>query len=252
MMRRLHWSLMLVALTALGCAHARSASGRFIQGRPPEYRLPEGQPTVEEFVERVRRAQAEAVSTRVPPVIPTLEIDNRSLAASLGDLARTPTAAAHRRVAVEYLRAGVRDAAAEHYSAAIVLSPRDSASYEMRARIWRDCGFPGNGLADAYRAIYFAPLSPAPHNTLGTLFHRLGRFPAARAQYEEALRIDSDAGYARVNLCSLDLAEGLPAQAVDSCSRAVAQDAASNIARRNLVQARALADAAAEGSHARQ
>jgi tetratricopeptide (TPR) repeat protein len=44
--------------------------------------------------------------------------------------------------------------------------------------MWRDGGFPDRALADAHRALYYAPSSASAHNTLGTVFQALG--PAQR------------------------------------------------------------------------
>jgi Tfp pilus assembly protein PilF len=185
----------LLALAALGCAHGRPASSPFIAGRPPAYVLPPpGQ------------------AATAPPAAPTLESSTPTLRQALADLGATPTASRHRVVAALYVRAGALDVAADHYSAAIELEPRDATSYEMRARILREWGVPHLGLGDAYRAIHYGRTASA-HNTLGTLFQRMGRTDDARAEYRRALALDPQAAYALANLRALDAEEAAQAAA---------------------------------------
>src|SRR4029079_6395002 len=103
-----------------------------------------------------------------------LEDFDPELTAARKLLASNGTANHYRRVAEAYARLRVFDAAYDHFSAALRLDAKDAAAYDGRARVWRDWGLPGRGLSDAYRAVYLAPNSPVPRNTLGTLFVRLG------------------------------------------------------------------------------
>jgi len=162
------------------------------------------------------------------------------LAAALADLGTSPTAAAHRQVATEYRRLGVLDSAHAHLSEAMRLAPRDAAAYDGRARIWRDFGFPGLGLSDAYRAIHFAPRSAAAANTLGTLFEALGRLGDARSQYSRALQLDPSATFAMTNLCHIDTMLGRRV-AVAACRIALSASPASSVAHNNLALAYAVA-----------
>jgi Flp pilus assembly protein TadD len=162
------------------------------------------------------------------------------LAAALADLGTSPTAAAHRQVASEYRRLGVLDSAHAHLTEAMRLAPRDAAAYDGRARIWRDFGFPGLGLSDAYRAIHFAPGSAAAANTLGTLFEAMGRFGDARSQYNRALQLDPSATFAMTNLCHIDTMLGRRG-AVAACRRAIAASPESRLAHNNLALAYAVA-----------
>jgi len=236
--------LVLIAMSALtACAHARQAN-RFLIGRLPEYVLPgatEARESSSDFAARVRGLQAEAASTRARSLAPTIEGTDAALGLALRALSASPSPAAHRDVAAEYLRLGITDQAAEHFSAAVALDRRDAASYEQRARLWRDWGFPEAGLGDAYRAAYYAPLSAASQNTLGTLLHRLGHPREARTRYERALALDATAAYALNNLCAVGLEEGDAPRALAACREALSLDPGLAAAMRNLEAARDLA-----------
>lgn len=134
----------------------------------------------------------------------TVETRDPLLAAVLTQLALVPSAAHHRAVATEYRRLGILDTAFDHLTAATRLDPRDAAAYDARARIWRDWGYPGMGMPDAARAIYFAPRSAAAHNTFGTLLAAAGLIEQARHEFQVALSLDPEAGFARANLLRLE------------------------------------------------
>jgi tetratricopeptide (TPR) repeat protein len=245
----LRWSVLLLAVFVAGCVHARPATSAFVHGRPPAYRFPAdaGSEPTDAFVARVRRAQAESLAARPRTAVVTLETNDLALKQSLADLASVPDASHHREVASRYFRLGVRDFAEDHFSAALALDKRDGASYEMRARIWRDWGFPARSLSDAHRAVYYTPDSPSAQNTLGTVFQRLRQYEPARRAYRKALRLDPRAAYALANLCSLDLLDGHAEQAVATCGEALALDAGSALARSNLERAQSIVLASAAG-----
>jgi Flp pilus assembly protein TadD len=246
--------LALIAGT-VGCAArsgtqtVKSASTPHAQGPPSD--------SLAVFMDKVRAKseQARPVSNRVR----TVEASDPALAAALVDVARQPTAASHRAVAARYVPLGILDQAHEHFSAAVALDPLDAAAWDGLARIWRDWGFSHLALADAYRAVYYAPDSPAVHNTLGTVLHRLGHRVAARAQFERALTLDLTAAYALTNLCHSWRLDGNASKAVEACQRALQMQPDLESARNNLALAyeaagdrpSALATLAASGDTAR-
>jgi lipoprotein NlpI len=66
-------------------------------------------------------------------------------------------------------------------------------------------------MADASRALYYAPKSAAAHNTMGTLLSAVGQQDAARRAFETALALDPSASFARENLRRLAALTGQPA-----------------------------------------
>lgn len=169
----------------------------------------------------------------------TIESTDSQLAGALLTSAVLPSAAAYRRVAREYRRVGVLDQAHEYFGRAVKLEPTDAASYEALARIWRDWGTPALGLADAYRAVHYAPDSPSAANTLGTMLQALGYTADAKEWYGRALALDPHAWYALNNLCYAAIMTR--EVAIDMCRAAVkaAPDAAAP--RNNLALAHAAA-----------
>ncbi len=134
----------------------------------------------------------------------TIESQDSALAAALLTLRLSTSAARHRDVAAEYRRLGINDAAFDHLTAATRLEPKDAAAYDELARIWRDWGFPQMGMADATRAVFYAPRSAETHNTRGTLLAAMGQTESARRDFETALLLDPEAQYAAANLRYLD------------------------------------------------
>jgi tetratricopeptide (TPR) repeat protein len=134
----------------------------------------------------------------------TIESQDKALAAALLLLRLSPSPARHRDVATEYRRLRIDDAAFDHLTAATRLDPADAAAYDGRARIWRDWGFPQMGMADAARAVFYAPGSAEAHNTRGTLLAAVGQTEAARRDFEMALSLNPGASYALDNLRYLD------------------------------------------------
>lgn len=194
--------------------------------------------SLEQFMREVR-----AKSERARPHTTyqeTAEASDAALQQALARLKEHPSAAAHRAVAVEYMRLKIEDVAHEHYSAAIKLDTKDAASWDGRARIWRDWGFSNLALPDASRAVYYAPDSAIVHNTLGTVLQSLGRRSEARAEYEKALTADPSAAYALTNLCYGWALDGESARAVDACRQALRLKPDSEAARNNLALAHEL------------
>jgi tetratricopeptide (TPR) repeat protein len=189
------------------------------------------------YVAKVRALSQQARPQPVPGP-QTVESWDRELSSALVVLAvaPTPTADQHRRVAFEYRRLGILDQAYAHFAAAVKLDPADAASYDGRARVWRDWGFPELGMDDANRAVQLAPASAAAANTLGTLLHAQGRTQEAVRWYERAAKLDERAGYAASNLCYASILTGRET-AVRSCERAASLAPDSKTARNNLALA---------------
>ena len=94
--------------------------------------------------------------------------------------------------------------------------------YDALARLWRDWGQPGEGLAACASGGVLEPRSAAAHNTLGTVLYRLGRRGDARASFTRALQLDATAWYALANLCHVNMAAGDTLAAIDQCRKAAA------------------------------
>ncbi len=169
----------------------------------------------------------------------TVEGTDARLAAALLAVSIAPNAAAHRRVALKYRRLGIVDQAHEYFSRAAQLDPSDAESYEAMARIWRDWGTPHLGLADAYRAVHYAPESPSAANTLGTVLQALGYTAEAKAWYGRALALEPKAWYALNNLCYAAIMTREPA--IDMCRAAVSAAPDAKTPRNNLALAHAAA-----------
>ena len=195
--------------------------------------------TLSAYIAKVRALAAEARPVQRPEIA-QLETTDGRLAAALAPSSRSPVDAL-RRVAYEYQRLGVWDRAHEYLQAALALDRRDGATYDALARLWRDGGLPAVALADAYRAVYFAPQSAVTHNTLGTVFQALGRREEARRQYARARDLDPQAPYALNNLCYAWIVAGDAGEAVAACERAVQSAPDLRAAQNNLALAYALA-----------
>ncbi len=167
----------------------------------------------------------------------SVEASDAILSAALLALRLSPSPREHRRVAERYRALQIDDAAFDHYSSACRLDPGDFVCHEGLAQIWRDWGFPHLGLADASRAVYYAPTSPTAHNTLGTILAAVGQGPDARRAYERALALEPRADYALNNLCYLSVLEGKTGQAIDECQAALVIDPSFSAARNNLALA---------------
>lgn len=185
-------------------------------------------------------ASARATRVKVTPQsdargnAPSVESQDPALAAALLRLALHPSAEAHEAVSLEYRRLGLLEDAYTHVTAAAALEPRDARAYEMRARIWRDWGFPSSGMADAARAVYYAPHSASAHNTWGTLLTGTGWLVDARREFDRARSLDPTGAYAQTNLCYVAFVSGDTDTAIAECRSALALDAGSTVARNNL------------------
>ena len=168
----------------------------------------------------------------------TLESSDERLKVALAQLLVTPTAQAHRQVALEYRRLRVLDHAQEHFAAAVKLDAKDVVSRDGMARIWRDWGFPNKALPEARRAVADAPRSATAANTLGTVFQALGKLDDAKRWYWRAVSLDPEAWYALNNLCYAEILTRQP-YAVTMCERAVSAAPDSAIARNNMALAHA-------------
>ncbi len=188
--------------------------------------------SAEAYVARMRALSA-AARPPTQNAADSIETQDPALAAALAVLARTPGAAAHRLVAEQYRRLRVLDLAHSHLTTALRLDPADGAAYDGRARVWRDFGFPGLGLGDAYRAWHLMPRSPAAANTLGTIFEALGRLSEAREWYGRALGLEPDSAFALNNLCHVETRLG-GVGAVDTCRRALERSPDSRVVHNNL------------------
>ena len=159
--------------------------------------------------EKLARAHREALAARAaakPQALPSIEGRDLSLKEALTTLRGEPTSAAHIRVALEYQRLGVADAAFDQFSAALRIDPESAAAWDGRARLWRDWGLLKFALSDATRARYFAPRRPEVLNTLGTILERAGNCDGARSLYTLAVTLDPGASYAAINLHRLSCA----------------------------------------------
>ncbi len=150
----------------------------------------------------------------------SIESTDPALRDALVRVALQPTAEHHLQVARAYRQLGIMDAAYDYLSASLGLNGPDPAVHDALARLWRDWGYPGVGLADAYQAVYLAPDWAPAHNTLGTLLVKLGHRDDARRRFEEAARLDPGAAYAFDNLCRLSLADGRTREAIGQCRQA--------------------------------
>jgi len=223
-----------------GCAHHRSASlaDRFMlqsggtavreqqPSQPPS-------PTLEEAIGKMRQLMAQA-HPEPKAALQTLESRDPALAKALSDLHLSPTAERYVDVGEAYRVRGSLDQAYDNYMHALHIDSRRAEAYDGLARVWRDWGFPGLGLGDAHRAIFYDPRSAAAENTLGTILQALGRRKPARQAYDAATTLDRSAGYPLSNLCYLSFVEGNASQAVAECREAIRRDPRLPAAHNNL------------------
>ena len=172
---------------------------------------------------------------------PTIESRSQALTQARLLQQQAPTLEHERRLAEAYAKAGIADAAYDHFEAALRLDPHDVPSLDGLARIWRDWGVADRALPFAYRAVFWAPDSAPAQNTLGTVLLALGLHDAARSRFERARQLDPAGAYAVNNLCDVALRQGRANEAVPLCAEAAALDGASHVVRNNLALALAAA-----------
>jgi tetratricopeptide (TPR) repeat protein len=230
------------SLAVVGCGGRRmvnvmppaQASGE--QAAPAQ---PPPSDSLETFIAKVRKLSIEARPDRPKPT--TVEGSSPRLMAALAAAMAMPTPVTYRTIGEEYRALGIFDKAHDYFNKAMTMDPRDAATHDAFARLWRDAGFANLALGDAYRAVYYAPASAAAHNTLGTIFQALGRRADARKQYETALQLDPTAAYALNNLCYGWVLDGDAGKAIPACERALRIDPGLATARNNLGLAHAVA-----------
>ena len=220
---------LLVWAAGSGCAHHGSPVGSnpFVKSGKPAIEM--GKPIKVAKATKVEKGSrgAHHHAPEVRPssnLLPTVESTDRALSSALLRLAIAPTPQAHLAVAERYRVLGILDMAYEHYLRASQIDRTDASAYEGLARTWRDWGFPQLGMADASRAVYYAPASASAHNTWGTVLAAVGHGDEARHEYERAIQLDPGAGYAWNNLCSLSFFAGDASQAVAECNEALTAD----------------------------
>lgn len=201
----------------------------------PQAPEPAARGSLHGYISEVRTATAAARPR--PEQALLLEQSDPALKELRTQLLAAPTALNHQRVAEGYASRGVRDAAYDHFTAALKLSPKDPAVLAGRARVWRDWGQPRLGLADAHRAVFHAPGSTDAINTLGTILLKLGLPAEAGAAFERALALDPHAAYAFNNLCYVRLLQGHHQQAIGLCTSALSIAPDLSAARNNLALA---------------
>lgn len=228
-------SVLVAACVAGACAGGPRLSVA-VPDRPADVRpAAPAEDTLSTYIEKVRKLAAEARPAR--PVVKTLEAMDPDLSTALSASLIAPSAETYRRVANEYRRLGVFDRAFQYLERAQRLQPNDAATFDALARLWRDSGLPQIALADASRAVYFAPASAVMHNTLGTVLQALGQQTHARAEFERARRLDPEAAYVLNNLCYNWILAGKTEPAIEACRSALVRQPTLVAARNNLALA---------------
>lgn len=228
------------AVASTGCAARRSHSiaDSFIRQGKPSIDLggsiSSGDTAA--YVSQLRKVAAEARPRGKAPTTNIAEVQQQGLRDALAALHATPSAETQRRVAFEYRRLGILDAAFRHFSAAISMNAKDAVSFDQRARIWRTWGLPHLGLPDAKRAVQLAAKSATVWNTLGLLLESQTREGAVNA-YLRAVVLDDHATYAWQNLCRTWLNQQDAASAVQACHRASTQEPSNMVTQARLYQA---------------
>lgn len=186
-----------------------------------------------------QQAPSHTVSTMTGGV--SIETQDSLLAAALVRVLSARIPENLEAVADRYYRLGVRDKAMDYYLESLRRSANRAPALDGIARIWRDWGEMGRALGTAHRATYFAPRSAEAWNTLGTILQALDQNALAGDAYRRAISVDSNAVYARSNLCYLAFAEGDTDLAITECTAALAVDRRFAPATNNLALAYAAA-----------
>jgi Flp pilus assembly protein TadD len=131
-----------------------------------------------------------------------------------------PTPAHYLEVSRIYKKLGILDTAYDYLARSLANNGNDPVVHDAMARLWRDWGRPGDGLAHAYSAIHLAPKWAPAHNTLGTLLFALGKRTEGRQRFEQAVALQPDAFWALKNLCVAYQAEGRTREAIATCHQA--------------------------------
>jgi tetratricopeptide (TPR) repeat protein len=208
-----------VTMLAAGCASRGAPAAKKPAGAPGE--------SLQSYITKMRE-----LAVKAKPIPRAANLPRGSDAPP--DASTEERVGAHRTAAEGYRRAGDLGAAYGHFSAAVSLDRRDAASHDGLARVWRDWGFPALGVADAQRALFYAPESAAAHNTLGTLLFALGRHNEAQRAFTKAVALQPEAPYAWSNLCYVSFRQSQLAEAAAQCRHAIGLDPELRPARNNL------------------
>ena len=215
-------SLPLSVLLLSGCATGRGGAlaSRFVTEGEPAVDVG-GPPIAVMGKGKSARPQPSTPPASTSVVGPTIETSDCRLAAALLAEALLPTAESSLRVAREYERLGILDAAFARVDRALQKEPRRAEAHEVKARIWREWGLAGLGLGAAYRAVSYDPGSASAENTLGTLLDVLGHPDLASEAYKRALALDPTAAWALSNLCYAAFRGGRLDEAQSWCEQAL-------------------------------
>jgi Tfp pilus assembly protein PilF len=243
--RRFHRiGAVVAALAAVtGCAaHRSTITNTFVRQGEPSVDLGGAVPGPETatYVAQLRKLAETARPRPKTAAGDVAEGRDVALRDRLAALHEAPSAEAHRQVALEYRRLGIPDAAFRHLSAAIRLDPKDGASYDLRARLWRGWRLPQLGVPDARKAVALSPRSASAWNTLGLLLEESGSPDRGVGAYLGAIALDDRASYAWSNLCHAWTLRNDPASAVRACRRALDLDSTLHWAQVNLFNAERL------------
>jgi tetratricopeptide (TPR) repeat protein len=219
MSRRLVALLAIVASCGCASAHERNFASRFIREGTPTVDLGGPRPDTP----RMPQAPLADATIRgnVSRIVGTsLENFDATLQAAIGRVIIAPTIEHHLGASRAYRQQGIMDHALDYLNRSLAVNGPSAIVYDERARLWRDWGYAAEGLADAYRAVYLAPESPAFRNTLGTVLYRIGQADDALDQFEQVVRLEPNAWYALANLCYVHSAQGRTREAIPLCRRA--------------------------------
>ena len=223
--------VIVVAMTAGACASAdrMTLSNRFVRQGTPAVDLGGPRPASLRPGDRHGAARTARVTHLPAAAANSLESSDPLIRQALAKLVTAPTSEHYLDVADAYLRRRVFDRAHDFLMRSLQANGPNAAVYDSLARLWRDWGQPGEGLAHAHRGVYLAPRSPVGHNTLGTVLYRMGRTADARASFSRAVELDPAAWYALANLCHLNMAAGDTRTAIGQCRKATALRKAASI-----------------------